>query len=100
MVCCPCPRRPRLPCSKGRGCAAGEAVTPTGAALLHAAGTEYGPPPEMELRATGYGAGFALDDGPCPAWASSWTTWPRRRSPPGSWNRGPGWSGSSPPSRT
>ncbi|WP_432933271.1 nickel pincer cofactor biosynthesis protein LarC [Microbispora sp. CA-135349] len=40
-----------------RGGAAGEAVTPTGAALLHAAGTVYGPVPEMELRATGYGAG-------------------------------------------
>ncbi|MBP2708677.1 nickel pincer cofactor biosynthesis protein LarC [Microbispora sp. RL4-1S] len=40
-----------------RGGAAGEAVTPTGAALLLAAGTAYGAPPEMELRATGYGAG-------------------------------------------
>ncbi|WP_083502055.1 nickel pincer cofactor biosynthesis protein LarC [Sphaerimonospora mesophila] len=40
-----------------RGGAAGEAVTPTGAALLRAAGTVYGPAPEMELRATGYGAG-------------------------------------------
>ncbi|MEN3540420.1 nickel pincer cofactor biosynthesis protein LarC [Microbispora sp. ZYX-F-249] len=44
-----------------RSGAAGEAVTPTGAALLHAAGAVYGPVygavPEMELRATGYGAG-------------------------------------------
>lgn len=50
-----------------RGGEAGEAVTPTGAALLRAAGTVYGgtvyggtvygPPPEMTLRATGYGAG-------------------------------------------
>jgi uncharacterized protein (TIGR00299 family) protein len=36
---------------------AGEAVTPTGAALLRAAGTVYGPVPEMTLHATGYGAG-------------------------------------------
>ncbi|MFC4533166.1 nickel pincer cofactor biosynthesis protein LarC [Sphaerisporangium dianthi] len=40
-----------------RGGAAGEAVTPTGAAVLHAVATVYGPAPEMELRATGYGAG-------------------------------------------
>jgi pyridinium-3,5-bisthiocarboxylic acid mononucleotide nickel chelatase len=40
-----------------RGGEAGEAVTPTGAALLRAAGTAYGPAPEMALRATGYGAG-------------------------------------------
>ncbi len=35
----------------------GETVTPTGAALLHAAGARYGPPPPMTLCATGYGAG-------------------------------------------
>lgn len=35
----------------------GETVTPTGAALLRAAGTVYGPAPPMEVRATGYGAG-------------------------------------------
>ncbi|WP_214106226.1 nickel pincer cofactor biosynthesis protein LarC [Acrocarpospora catenulata] len=40
-----------------RGGADGEAVTPTGAALLRAAGARYGPPPEMALQATGYGAG-------------------------------------------
>lgn len=41
-----------------RGDAApGETVTPTGAALLRALHTVYGPPPEMTLRATGYGAG-------------------------------------------
>ncbi|MEU6431233.1 nickel pincer cofactor biosynthesis protein LarC [Microbispora sp. NPDC046973] len=40
-----------------RGGEAGEAVTPTGAALLRAAGTVYGPAPEMTLQATGYGAG-------------------------------------------
>ncbi|MET8155476.1 nickel pincer cofactor biosynthesis protein LarC [Sphaerisporangium sp. NPDC005289] len=40
-----------------RGGEAGEAVTPTGAALLRAAGAVYGPAPEMELLATGYGAG-------------------------------------------
>ncbi|MEU6412738.1 nickel pincer cofactor biosynthesis protein LarC [Microbispora sp. NPDC046933] len=37
--------------------AAGETVTPTGAALLRGAGAVYGPPPVMTLRATGYGAG-------------------------------------------
>ncbi len=35
----------------------GETVTPTAAALLHAAGTRYGPPPVMTLARTGYGAG-------------------------------------------
>jgi uncharacterized protein (TIGR00299 family) protein len=35
----------------------GETVTPTGAALLHAAAARYGPPPPMTLGATGYGAG-------------------------------------------
>lgn len=35
----------------------GETVTPTAAALLHAAGTRYGPPPPMTLARTGYGAG-------------------------------------------
>ncbi|QBI54973.1 nickel pincer cofactor biosynthesis protein LarC [Streptomonospora litoralis] len=40
----------------GAGIAA-ETVTPTGAALLGAAGTSYGPPPPMVVRATGYGAG-------------------------------------------
>lgn len=35
----------------------GETVTPTGAALLHATGARYGPPPPMTLGATGYGAG-------------------------------------------
>ncbi|WP_037898706.1 nickel pincer cofactor biosynthesis protein LarC [Streptomyces sp. NRRL S-350] len=35
----------------------GETVTPTGAALLRAAGTRYGPPPPMTPVATGYGAG-------------------------------------------
>ncbi|GGL21531.1 UPF0272 protein [Sphaerisporangium melleum] len=40
-----------------RGGASGEAVTPTAAALLRAAGAVYGEAPEMTLRATGYGAG-------------------------------------------
>ncbi len=35
----------------------GETVTPTGAALLHAAGARYGPPPPMTLDTTGFGAG-------------------------------------------
>ncbi|MFG1685260.1 LarC family nickel insertion protein [Nonomuraea sp. NPDC049269] len=35
----------------------GETVTPTGAALLVAARTRYGPPPLMTVAATGYGAG-------------------------------------------
>ncbi|MFF3071428.1 nickel pincer cofactor biosynthesis protein LarC [Kitasatospora sp. NPDC057904] len=35
----------------------GETVTPTGAALLRAAGARYGPPPTMTPVATGYGAG-------------------------------------------
>jgi hypothetical protein len=35
----------------------GETVTPTGAALLHAVGARYGPPPPMTLGPTGYGAG-------------------------------------------
>lgn len=35
----------------------GETVTPTGAALLHAVGARYGPPPPMTLDRTGYGAG-------------------------------------------
>ncbi|CAN5417146.1 nickel pincer cofactor biosynthesis protein LarC [soil metagenome] len=34
-----------------------ETVTPTGAALLAAMGTRYGPVPEMTIRAVGYGAG-------------------------------------------
>lgn len=34
-----------------------ETVTPTGAALVQAAGTRFDPPPEMTLRAVGYGAG-------------------------------------------
>lgn len=34
-----------------------ETVTPTGAALVQAAGTRFEPPPEMTLRAVGYGAG-------------------------------------------
>jgi pyridinium-3,5-bisthiocarboxylic acid mononucleotide nickel chelatase len=36
---------------------AGETVTPTGAALLWAAGAEFGPMPAMTVRAVGYGAG-------------------------------------------
>ncbi|MEV4560712.1 nickel pincer cofactor biosynthesis protein LarC [Kitasatospora sp. NPDC049285] len=35
----------------------GETVTPTGAALLRAAGAGYGPLPPMTVTATGYGAG-------------------------------------------
>jgi uncharacterized protein (TIGR00299 family) protein len=35
----------------------GETVTPTGAALLRAAGARYEPPPPMTLASTGYGAG-------------------------------------------
>lgn len=35
----------------------GETVTPTGAALLRAAGARYDPPPTMTLVRTGYGAG-------------------------------------------
>lgn len=35
----------------------GETVTPTGAALLLAAGARFGPVPAMTLRAVGYGAG-------------------------------------------
>lgn len=34
-----------------------ETVTPTGAALLAAVSTRYGPPPPMTVHATGYGAG-------------------------------------------
>ena len=34
-----------------------ETVTPTGAALLAAIGTRYGPVPEMTIHAVGYGAG-------------------------------------------
>jgi hypothetical protein len=40
-----------------RGGGTGETVTPTAAALLRATATVYGPPPEMRLQATGYGAG-------------------------------------------
>ncbi|GAA5164213.1 nickel pincer cofactor biosynthesis protein LarC [Pseudonocardia eucalypti] len=36
---------------------AGETVTPTGAALLLAAGARFGPAPAMSVRAVGYGAG-------------------------------------------
>ena len=35
----------------------GETVTPTGAALLHAAGCRYGPMPAMRVTGSGYGAG-------------------------------------------
>ncbi|GAA1840278.1 nickel pincer cofactor biosynthesis protein LarC [Pseudonocardia ailaonensis] len=35
----------------------GETVTPTGIALLLAAGTRFGPVPDMTVRAVGYGAG-------------------------------------------
>jgi hypothetical protein len=37
--------------------ATGETVTPTGAALLHAAGCRYGPMPAMRVAGSGYGAG-------------------------------------------
>jgi pyridinium-3,5-bisthiocarboxylic acid mononucleotide nickel chelatase len=37
--------------------APGETVTPTGAALLWAAGTRFGPVPPMRVHAVGYGAG-------------------------------------------
>jgi hypothetical protein len=37
--------------------AAGETVTPTGAALLRAAGCQYGPMPAMRVSGSGYGAG-------------------------------------------
>ncbi|MFC5234783.1 nickel pincer cofactor biosynthesis protein LarC [Pseudonocardia zijingensis] len=39
------------------GAGEGETVTPTGAALLVAAGTRFGPLPAMALRGVGYGAG-------------------------------------------
>ena len=39
------------------GAAAGETVTPTGAALLRAAGCRYGPMPAMRVSGSGYGAG-------------------------------------------
>ena len=39
------------------GAGAGETVTPTGAALLRAAGCRYGPMPPMRVTGTGYGAG-------------------------------------------
>ncbi len=39
------------------GAGEGETVTPTGAALLVAAGTRFGPLPAMALRRVGYGAG-------------------------------------------
>lgn len=39
------------------GVGEGETVTPTGAALLVAAGARFGPLPAMTLRAVGYGAG-------------------------------------------
>ncbi len=43
----------------------GETVTPTGAALLLAAGARFGPVPAMTLRGIGYGAGARqLDDRP------------------------------------
>ncbi|WP_238413153.1 nickel pincer cofactor biosynthesis protein LarC [Saccharothrix deserti] len=35
----------------------GETVTPTAAALLHAIGADYRPPPPMRMTATGYGVG-------------------------------------------
>ncbi len=39
------------------GAGAGETVTPTGAALLRAAGCRYGPMPAMRVSGSGYGAG-------------------------------------------
>ena len=39
------------------GATAGETVTPTGAALLRAAGCRYGPLPAMRVAGSGYGAG-------------------------------------------
>lgn len=39
------------------GAPAGETVTPTGAALLRAAGCRYGPLPAMRVTGSGYGAG-------------------------------------------
>ncbi|MFF3949190.1 nickel pincer cofactor biosynthesis protein LarC [Streptomyces sp. NPDC001902] len=57
----PCPAPATLALLTGaavRGCdLPGETVTPTGAALLRAVRTRYGPPPPMTLGATGYGAG-------------------------------------------
>ncbi|MDX3074032.1 nickel pincer cofactor biosynthesis protein LarC [Streptomyces sp. MI02-7b] len=57
----PCPAPATLALLTGaavRGCdLSGETVTPTGAALLRAVRTRYGPPPPMTLGATGYGAG-------------------------------------------
>lgn len=41
----------------------GETVTPTGAALLLAAGTRFGPVPAMSVRAVGYGAGSRDTEG-------------------------------------
>lgn len=41
----------------------GETVTPTGAALLRAAGTTYGPPPAMTVRANAFGAGTKVFPG-------------------------------------
>lgn len=47
-----------------RGCAvAGETVTPTGAALLRAAGCEFGEAPAMVLDGVGYGAGSRVQAG-------------------------------------
>ncbi len=41
----------------GAAAGAGETVTPTGAALLRAAGCRYGPMPAMRVTGSGYGAG-------------------------------------------
>ena len=41
----------------GGAAGAGETVTPTGAALLRAAGCRYGPMPAMRVAGSGYGAG-------------------------------------------